>query len=91
MYRWREMSPEQRQQVLAYRRSNQLPWHSVPHFESDTPYYMVTAACYEHRPVVGESPERMADFEKQLVETVQSHSSELFAWVLLPGRLRHFG
>ena len=40
MYRWREMSPEQRLRTLAYRHDSQLPWHSVPHYEAETPYYM---------------------------------------------------
>ncbi len=44
MYRWREMTPERREQALSYRRTNRLPWHSPPHYEADTSYYLITAA-----------------------------------------------
>jgi putative transposase len=89
MYRWREMSPDRREATLEYRRQNRLPWHSVPHYEADTDHYLVTAACYEHCPVIGETHERMADFEKQLIETIQAHITQLFAWNVLPNHY-HF-
>ena len=44
MYRWREMTPERREQALSYRRTNRLPWHSPPHYEADTSYYF-TLLC----------------------------------------------
>ena len=88
-YRWRRMSREQREQTLAYRRENRLPWHSLPHYEGDTPYYLITAACYEHVPVIGKSHERIVDFEEDLVDTAQAHSTHLFAWILLPNHY-HF-
>lgn len=43
MYRWREMTPERREQALSHRRRNRLPWHSPPHYEADTSYYLITA------------------------------------------------
>ena len=69
MYRWREMTPERREQALSYRRTNRLPWHSPPHYEADTSYYLITAACYEHRHVIGTSDKRMVELEKELIET----------------------
>jgi putative transposase len=84
MYRWREMTPTQRQQVLGDRREHRLPWHSPPHYEADTEYYLITAACYEHRHVVGASDQRMAEFEKELVDSTTSHVRQLFAWIVLP-------
>ena len=84
MYRWRQLASEQRQQVLDYRRANRLPWHSPAHYQSDTSYYMITAACYEHQHVIDMSETRMLDFEQKLVETASAHSIELFAWNLLP-------
>ena len=45
---------------------------------------MITAACFEHRHVIGHSPERMLAFEKELVEVLTSQSRTLFAWNLLP-------
>ncbi|MBI1899606.1 MAG: transposase, partial [Planctomycetia bacterium] len=61
-----------------------LPWHSPPHYVSETELYLITAACFEHRPVIGESPQRMAEFEGSLRETCRAHSIETFAWIVLP-------
>jgi putative transposase len=84
MYRWRELTSDQRQQTLDYRRSNRLPWHSPPHYQADTAYYLITAACYEHRHVLGVSDARMRAFEQQLVGTFTAHTLSLFAWNVLP-------
>ena len=60
------------------------PWHSPPHRESDGGRYLLTAACFEHRPVIGRDPSRMASFEDQLLHTCRSLSGHVFAWVVLP-------
>src|SRR4051794_8011229 len=83
MYRWRKMTAQQRAKTLEYRQRNQLPWHSLPHYESEDGLYLITAACYEHKPHVGASPRRMADFEAELLKVLHAHCSAVFAWVLL--------
>jgi putative transposase len=45
---------------------------------------MVTAACFEHRHIIGTSPERMSSFEGKLVALLTSHSTSVFAWNILP-------
>src|SRR5262249_16938894 len=84
MYRWRRMTATQREQVLASRKQERLPWHSPPHYVSDTGFYLITAACYEHRPVIGHSCERMTDFESRLLRTIREHAQAIFAWTVLP-------
>ena len=85
MYRWRKMTPQQRVQVLEERIRHGRPTHSIPHIESDTTtYYMVTAACFEHRPVIGQSPERMEKFENDLAELLTTNCRQVFAWTVLP-------
>ena len=84
MYRWRGMTDEQREQVRKHRREQRAPWHSPPHFESDSGLYLITAACFEHVPVIGASPERMAAFETDLLAALDEHSQTIFAWVVLP-------
>ena len=83
-YRWRRLTDSQRQDVLAYRQANRLPWHSPPHYEGESRRYLITAACYEHAPVIGASIERMADFERRLSETLQKQCEEVYAWIVLP-------
>jgi putative transposase len=77
------MTPEQRKEALAQRQRHRLPWHGPPHYESDTEVYLISAACFEHRPVIGLSHGRMAEFECELLEASRS-TCRLFAWIVLP-------
>ena len=53
MYEWRKMTPEQREEALRVRKLFGLPWHGPPHFHGERVLFHVTAACYEHKPVIG--------------------------------------
>jgi putative transposase len=90
MYLWRSLNHKQRQELLAQRKRNQLPWHSPPHRNSDrSSSYMFTAACYEHRSHIGLNPERMRDFENQFLNLLNGQCDHLIAWVVLPNHY-HF-
>jgi len=89
MYRWRKMSPEERVATLADRRGRNLPWHWAEHRVSESGYYLFIAACYEHAPIIGLSSTRMAEFERELVETVSGVCDNIFAWIVLPNHY-HF-
>ena len=45
---------------------------------------MLTAACYEHRSIIGKAPERIANFEQGLLNALQSVVCEIHAHVILP-------
>ncbi len=71
MYAWRKMTALQREDALHARQLRRMPFHGPPHYGSDVPcVYHLTAACFEHRPILGKSPLRMAAFEKDLVEVL---------------------
>ena len=79
------MTEEQRAAVLQDRKQERRPWHSPPHYESEeTTYYMLTAACFEHKRHIGYSVERMDAFEDELVSVLAAGSSAVFAWNVLP-------
>jgi putative transposase len=84
MYRWRHMTPKQRREALDYRRRYELPWHSPPHYSDESGLYLLTAACYEHRAIIGASPQRMAEFEQELLTTTHLHAKKTLAWIVLP-------
>ncbi|KPL11736.1 hypothetical protein AMJ85_03185 [candidate division BRC1 bacterium SM23_51] len=84
MYDWRKMTWEQREEALGHRRSKHFPWHSPPHQDRGEGAYHVTAACYEHQPIIGVSPKRMAECELRLLETIKSHVEGVLAWCVLP-------
>lgn len=78
MYRWRRLTPAERRAVLEYRRKHHLPWHGPPHYVGDSGWCLITAACYEHRHVIGATPERLARFETELIENATAASQRHF-------------
>jgi putative transposase len=85
MYEWRKLSDAQRVDVLRHRQLLHRPWHNPPHFQPDGPeYFHLTAACYNHLPIIGKSIDRMARFEAALVDLFISKSESLAAWCILP-------
>jgi putative transposase len=78
------MTPEQRKDALEQRQRHRLPWHGPPHYESDSEVYLISAACYDHKPIIGLTPTRMAAFESELLEAAQSVCQRIFAWIVLP-------
>jgi putative transposase len=85
MYEWRKMTPDQRAEVLAERKKRRLPWHSPPHWEYAGPVtFLVTATCYDHAPIIGTTPERMAECETSLLTACAEAQATLYAWCILP-------
>jgi putative transposase len=83
MYDWRQMTPAARAEVLHLRKQCGQPWHGPPH-GLETHWFHIAAACYEHQPILGVSPARMAAFEKELLRTLAPLSEEVSAWCVLP-------
>ena len=85
MYDWRNLSGEERQEVLASRKRAGQPWHSPPHgFSAEPTWFHVTAACYEHAHFIGHSSERLTSFASELLATLASAGAPIAAWCLLP-------
>jgi putative transposase len=84
MYMWRQMTDRQRAEILQLRRQHCSPWHSPPHWESTTRRYHVIAACYEHAPIIGITPQRLLEFQQVFLDTITPLTTHLHAWVVLP-------
>jgi putative transposase len=84
MYRWRQLSEEERAMVLGKRRHQGRPDHSPYHLDSGKRHYHITAACFEHKAHVGHSMERMSAFAEALLDTFEQHCLGIRAWALLP-------
>jgi putative transposase len=85
MYDWRKLSETQREYVLAERKARQFPWHAPPHFKYEGEQtFIVTAACFEHKPIIGLSSKRMAECEADILKISHHVSSVVFAWCVLP-------
>lgn len=62
-----------------------MAWHAPPHWKYKTKVrFIVTAACYEHNPIIGFSTSRMAELESKILDTCNSLGNNLFAWCILP-------
>lgn len=77
------MTPEQRAEALQCRQARRLPWHSPPH-GAHVDQFLITAACYEHRPVIGSTPARMTACENGVLSACRSCGAEVCAWCVLP-------
>ncbi len=89
MYEWRQLSSEERLDVLEMRKLKKLPWHSPPHFGKEDGLYHITAACYEHASILSQK-QRLSDFESRLIDGILGDGvGEIKAWVVLPNHY-HF-
>ncbi len=84
MYEWRKMTLAQREAVLKMRKQKRHPWHSPPHKVGETDYYHLTAACHEHKPVIGFSPQRIEEFSESILLLMKEFLAIVFAWCVLP-------
>ena len=84
MYRWRKMDDHERRELLVSRRQRGHPSHSPNRVDSGAGFYLITAACYQHAPLIGSNEQRMEDFSRSLLDVLHQHSEALAAWVVLP-------
>ncbi|MBN2843817.1 MAG: transposase [Sedimentisphaerales bacterium] len=86
MYDWRKMTDPERVTAYVDRYIKPAPWHSPPHFDmhSKGKWFILTAACYEHKGYIGYDSDRMTRFCIELLEICASHSDRIRCWCLLP-------
>ena len=85
MYEWRRMTAEERRQALELRRLSNHPMHSPPHWDLDGQHqYLITAACYEHKPIIGKHILRMTECESTVLQVCRELTAETYAWSILP-------
>ncbi len=81
-YKSKALSPAEQKIVLEQRRAKGFPFYGPPHPFQQPGYYFLTAANYEHAPVM-DMLERRDIFEKQLLETFLNAQGEIAGWVVL--------
>lgn len=87
-YDYRKLTPEERAAVLIARRNSGFPLHSPPHTERKAGIYLITAATYDHLPLLM-APARCTAFEAAILEKLHKNEIIVFAWVILPNHY-HF-
>ena len=85
MYQWRKISETERDSLLKARQRAENPWHAPQHRAAmRTHEFHVCAACFEHRPIIGERAARMDDFAEALLKHCADQTVPVRAWCLLP-------
>jgi len=82
MYEYRKLTPEERKKVVEERIARGYPPHRPPHPHDAETFYLLTAACYEHKPII-HSPERRQSLLDQLFAEFIAAGMEIRAWVVL--------
>jgi REP-associated tyrosine transposase len=89
-YEYRKLTSQEREEIVRYRRERGYPLHAPPHPFRDAGYYLITAANFEHTPVMV-APSRRTEFEILLLETMQGIQARIIAWVILPNHYHVLG
>jgi putative transposase len=85
VYDWRKMTEQERRQALEVRKARRLPWHSPPHLDFEgTHQYLISASCYEHAEIIGQSNERMTECEAETLRICHDFCVSVYAWCILP-------
>ena len=82
-YEYSKLSPEEGEELLRIRRERGYPLHAPPHPYRDAGYYLITAANFEHVPIMA-SPERRTEFEMLLLSAMKQIQADTVCWVVLP-------
>jgi len=88
MYDYRKMTPEEYQQVLRVRRARGFPLHEPPHFRGIDGFYLITAACYEHKHIFAQ-PDDISYLADEMLGALKEAGIFPEAWVFLPNHY-HF-
>lgn len=83
MYQYRKLNAQQKQALIDERKAKGYPLHSPPHPITNQPFYLLTAACYEHKKRINSS-QRRQQLLTQLLEQFKKKEIEVIAWVVLP-------
>ena len=83
MYNYRKLSPEEKQAVVESRRARGFPLHAPPRRRHDVGDALITAACYEHRPIF-DDPRWLGWLSEEVLSCFAQTSVQRLAWVFLP-------
>lgn len=82
MYEYRKLSPEERRRLVEERLARGYPPHQPPHPIRQQGLYLLTAACYEHRPHLSTAARRRLVLDL-LFEHCIERGIMLHAWAIL--------
>lgn len=81
-YEYRKLAPKEREEIVRYRSERGYPLHAPPHPFRGAGAYLISAANFEHKPVM-KSSARRTEFETRLLNTLQEITDGLIVWIVL--------
>lgn len=81
-YEYRRLTPEERKAVVHLRMMRRYPLHGPPHPYRHAGCYSITAANFEHQPIMA-TIERRTEFEIRLLTELAEAQIVVFAWIVL--------
>ena len=81
MYEYRKLNPEEKAKLVRQRLAKGFPAHSPPHHIKLQTFYLLTAACYEHKHYLLES--RRQYLLNLIFEKFTNEEFKISAWVIL--------
>ncbi len=88
MYEYRKLNKIEKKEILRHRKERGFPFHSPPHFKKEAGIYLITAAIYEHKPILLD-PIRRNYFLEYFFCLAAEIKIKPHAWVILPNHY-HF-
>jgi putative transposase len=82
-YSYRGLTREEQEEVVRRRRKAGVSLHAPPHPFRQAGCYLITAANFEHAPVMALSTRR-TEFEALLLGALKAIDADVYAWVVLP-------
>jgi putative transposase len=82
-YEHRNLSEKDKKEIIQRRIRAGFPSHSPPHPMRAAGIYLITAANFEHNPIIN-TDIRRTKFEQLLFEILEENKINLLAWVILP-------
>jgi putative transposase len=76
------MSPKERHDIIQARKDQGYPYHGIPHQVHLPGCFMISAACYEHAPILID-PQRRSEFEDRILSSLKEEEIEIDAWSIL--------
>jgi putative transposase len=81
-YEYRDLTPEERAEIVRQRQRRGYPLHAPPHPFRHAGTYLITAANYEHTPIMA-SASRRIDFEASLLVQMDQIGADTLGWTVL--------
>lgn len=82
MYKYRSMTPDEQKKIVEERISKGYPAHQPPHFIESGKIYLLTAVCYEHKPIL-KIGYRRQQLVAKILDVAPEFSLTVDAWVVL--------